>query len=393
VNASADATTEPTADDLIQRARSLSTLLAEEAEEAERQRKPSDRVIRALEEADFFRLMVPRAYGGVELDLDTYVDVGLALAEGDASHAWVATFYIEHNWMLCQFPEVFQRELYRDRSYVLAPGMVAPAGQAEKVPGGYRLSGRWSWATGVMHADWAIVGSRVEDEALDGFAFMAVPLEQGKVEDVWFIDGMSATGSNDVIFEDVVVPPERAVSMPAMTEGRAHGSRLHPSPLHQTPMLVILALAASMPALGQVTARLRDFRQGLLERSRMGIGSKQAERPALQARLGRLELERHQLELLMRDVVASAMELRNEASLVDRGRWMASLSHVVQTSRRILADIAEASGASAHKAGHPLQRSVRDVNVLSCHVAFDDDMRREMYGRLLLGLPTIPALL
>jgi 3-hydroxy-9,10-secoandrosta-1,3,5(10)-triene-9,17-dione monooxygenase len=87
------------------------------------------------------------------------------------------------------------------------------------------------------------------------------------------------------------------------------------------------------------------------------------------------------------------MEKRNQATLEDHGRWAAALTHVVHQSRRMLADIAEASGASAHRQGHPLQRSVRDVNVMSCHVAFDDDMRQEMYGRLRLGLPTPPLFL
>src|SRR5262245_50719134 len=141
---------------LVARARALTSLLASQAVEAERLRKPADAVIRALEEAEIFKLMVPRCYGGLELDLDTFFDVGVALGEGDASMAWVANFYIEHNWIFCQFPAPFQEELFAARSYVLAPAMLAPSGVAVREGAGYRLHGRWQWATGIMHGDWVI---------------------------------------------------------------------------------------------------------------------------------------------------------------------------------------------------------------------------------------------
>jgi hypothetical protein len=115
-------------------------VLAAEAAESERLRRPTDSAIEALRDSDVLRLMVPRRHGGHELDLDTYLEVGLALGAGDASLAWIATFYIEHNWMLCQFPETFQDELFGDRGYVLAPAALAPKGVAARVEGGFRLS-------------------------------------------------------------------------------------------------------------------------------------------------------------------------------------------------------------------------------------------------------------
>src|SRR5215831_4071721 len=141
-------TTTTTGPELIARARGLTALLASHAAEAERLRKPVDSVIHALEEAEIFKLMVPHCYGGLELDLDTFFEVGVALGEGDASMAWVTNFYIEHNWIFCQFPAPFQQELFARRSYVLAPGMIAPSGIAVRDGEGYRLRGRWQWASG-----------------------------------------------------------------------------------------------------------------------------------------------------------------------------------------------------------------------------------------------------
>lgn len=129
--------TTTTGAELVARAHALAPMLAAHAAEAERLRKPVDAVIKALEEAEIFKLMVPRCYGGLELDLDTFFEVGVALGEGDASMAWVTNFYIEHNWILCQFPASFQQELSTERSYILAPAMIAPSGVATREGEGY----------------------------------------------------------------------------------------------------------------------------------------------------------------------------------------------------------------------------------------------------------------
>lgn len=381
------AAVDPVAADLIDRARSVSKLLAEEAALAERIRKPTERTIEALKASGIFELMVPRRFGGLELDLDTFLEVGLALGEGDASMSWVATFYIEHNWMFCQFPEAFQNELYASRSHVLAPGSIAPNGVAERVDGGFRLNGRWQWGTGVMHADWVIVGARVDTDAsvLD-FRFLALPIEDVKVEDVWFVDGMAGTGSNDMVIEDAVVPEERSVSILDMMSGCAHGAKIHAGPLYRTPMLPILCLAASMPAVGQAKAAVRGFRERMQERVLYGTAMKQADRPASQIRLARAEIEVQQAEQLLRQVVDEIQDVREHATIGDRARWTAATAYAVDQSKRVLLSLSEASGASAHFQSHPLQRAVRDVNTLSCHVVFDLDARLEIFGRALLGL-------
>jgi alkylation response protein AidB-like acyl-CoA dehydrogenase len=103
-------------------------------------------------------------------------------------------------------------------------------------------------------------------------------------------------------------------------------------------------------------------------------------------RLAQATLEAHQAELLLRDVAAEVCALRNHATLLDRARWSASIAHAVHQARRVIQDVAEASGGSSHFLTHPLQRSLRDVAVASSHMAFDRDAQRELYGRLLLGL-------
>ncbi len=180
-------------DEYVHAATELAPLLAEDARAAELARQPSDRVIEAARDAGIFEMMVPAAYGGAELDLDTFFETVLVLAEADASAAWVISFYIEHNWMLCQFPEEFQRRLYTGRSHVLAPAMLSPTGTATAVPEGFRLDGRWQWATGIVHADWVIVGAIERDEARPRALFFALERDRVEVEDTWHMDGMCGT--------------------------------------------------------------------------------------------------------------------------------------------------------------------------------------------------------
>jgi len=376
-----------TGPELIARARALTPLLATNAAEAERLRKPVDAVIQALEEAEIFKLMVPRCYGGLELDLDTFFEVGVALGEGDASMAWVANFYIEHNWIFSQFPAAFQQELFATRSYILAPAMLAPAGVAVREGEGYRLSGRWQWATGIMHSDWVIPGALEQTpEGKPDPRWFALPRSQVEVVDTWYVDGMVGTGSNDVVINDVYIPAERSVSMLEMGSGHGPGSKLHAGPLYHTPMLPILTLAATMPALGQAKAAVRRFRERLTERILFGSGKKQADKPAAQMRLARVEIEVREAELLMRDVVADVSARRSTATMEDRARWATQLALAVDRCKRVIQIVIEGSGAHAHFLDSPVQRAFRDVNTISCHMVFDVDTRLEAIGRVLLGL-------
>jgi alkylation response protein AidB-like acyl-CoA dehydrogenase len=381
--------------ELLERVRALVPDLTAQAAESERLRRPTDGAIRMLEDAGLFRMMVPRCYGGYELDLDSFLEVGLALAEADMSLSWVSLFCVEHNWMLCQFPERFQRELYTGRSHILAPGMIAPTGTAVEEDGGYRVKGRWQWSTGVMHASWVIVGvmAGVAPGTLPSplnMKFFALPIEDVKVEDTWYVDGLTGTGSNDVVIDGAFVPEERIVSIGEMVEGHAPGSRLHAGPLYHTPMIPILLLAASMPVVGHARAIVRAFGESLASRVRMGPNPiKQSEKPALQMRMARAAIESRQAELALRDVAAEVRALRNKATRLQRARWSATIASAVHQARQVIQDVSEASGASAHFQSHALQRALRDANVASCHLAFDLDAQREVYGKLLLGIEAV----
>ncbi|MBN9623836.1 MAG: acyl-CoA dehydrogenase [Actinobacteria bacterium] len=372
-------------DELIASAQTLAPLIAEHAPEAERQRRPADEVIDALSDARIFELMVPEAHGGLELDIDTFLEVGLTLAAVDASISWLTSFFIVHNWMLCQFPIEFQNELYEATSCVLAPAPLKPSGMAEPTKGGYLLSGRWQWATGVTHSpDWILCGAlRPNPAGPPELMLVAVPRSEVTVEDVWFTDGMCATGSNDIIIDGAFIPFERTLTVAPLAEGI--GSPVHDTPLYRTPFLLCIILGVGAPAVGQARAAVRQFHERIQSRVMFG-GTLQRDKASAHMTLAKADLEAGQAEQLLRSVATEAMDLRNSATVEDRARLTATVALAVDQSKQVIRTISAASGASAHFLDDPLQRALRDVEILSSHFVLNLEARTELLGRTMLGL-------
>src|SRR5262245_11269400 len=138
----------PAAEGLVERVNALLPTIRERSFEAEALRQPLDDVIDALRATGVFRSFVPVRYGGYEIDMQTYVDIGVAVARADPSMGWITTFYMEHNWLLTMFADELQDEIFRAQPFVLAPGSVNPTGPAVPQPeGGYRLTGHWQCRT------------------------------------------------------------------------------------------------------------------------------------------------------------------------------------------------------------------------------------------------------
>ena len=376
---------------LIEAAEKLTPLLRAKAREAELARRPLDEVIDAVRESGLFSLMVPRCYGGHEADLDTFFEVSLTLSRADTSMGWLVTFYIEHNYWFCGYPEAFQKELFSDCSYVLAPGSLdVSGGQATRVEGGYRLNGQWKWGTGIVHGTWVLAGALVrEGDAPRQPVFFALPREDVEAIDTWHVAGMCGTGSWDIRIEDVFVPDSRMVPMVEMMSATGELARLHEGPLYRTPLIPILGFAAGLPILGAARMALDAYLEQTKEKmasSRLPVGGadRMQGKPSVVARAA---LAIDTAELLFRQVLAEVMEQRNEATMETRATWLMRMTHAVWTCREAVQDIASVTGASGSRLDNPIQRALRDVSTASNHIVFDRESRYADYGRLLLGQP------
>lgn len=362
--------------------------LAERAREAEQLRRLPNATVDDFIASGLPELLVPARYGGVEAPWPAILDPVRRIAHGCASSAWTLGFYTLHNWMMALFGEQAQEEAFATRPF-LAPAPLAPTGRGVAVDGGIRLSGRWSWATGVMHGNWIIVGALCGPDTGIYPALALLPIGDVTVVDVWHTDGMCATGSNDVVIADVFVPAHRLVRVTDIYKGTAPGAALHGTDTYRWPMVPALALLAAMPALGSAERAAEIFAERLSQRVLAYEGVAQKDKPIAQAHLSEARVRLRALRALLADTVGQLESLVAAGDPVPRpvrGEARLAAAHIVHESRSVIARLLGASGAGAHFLDHPLQRIKRDVDVLAGHVVFDYDTSRELAGALTLGM-------
>ncbi|SRX95586.1 hypothetical protein [Nocardia brasiliensis ATCC 700358] [Mycobacterium shimoidei] len=366
--------------------------LAERAVDAEKQRRLPQATIDDYRESGLARLLQPARYGGQQAEFPEIFDMVRQMAHGCASSAWTLGFYTLHNWMLGLFSEQAQDEVFADGP-VLCPAPLAPTGKGVPVDGGIRLTGRWSWATGVMDADWVMVGAICDPDGAPYPALVLLPASEVEVDDVWHTAGMCATGSNDVVIDDVWVPGHRLVHVADIYRGSTPGAALHGAAVYRWPMVPALALTAAMPALGSAEFVADTYAQRLGERVLAYSGVAQKDQPAARIRLGEARVRLRALTALLDQtagLIQSTVETGQRVSRAMRADARAAAALIVHESRAVIADLLEASGASAQFLDNPLQRAKRDVDVISGHVVFDYDVSRELACALEIGAEVSP---
>ncbi len=371
---------------LLERAQALAPLFRDNARAAEAARRPGDHVISAVKESGLFALMVPKAYGGHEEDLDTFFDVVLTLSRADASMGWLTGFLIEHNLWVLNYADQVCNTVFGDDNYVLAPATLnVGAGTAEAVKGGYRLSGRWQWGTGILHSRWVLAGGLAMVDQTPTPTFFLLPIEDVELIDTWFMSGMCATGSWDFKVDDVFIPEERAVPFQSILDATSGIADRFDGPLYRTPLMPVLGFAAGLPILGAAQSALSNFAEqmrGKLASKTLRSGMPQ---PDVSKVLGEVSLKVESAELLMRSVLQDVMDKRNDASAQQRSHWLSQIAYAVHTCKEASIQLADVTGASGGHLDNPVQRAVRDIAIASNHVVFSKDSQYTAVGRSLLG--------
>ncbi len=367
-------------------ARDLAPFIRERAREAEVARRPLDEVIEAVRDSGLFSMMVPKRYGGDELDIDTFFEVVLILSEADAAMGWLIGFYIEHAYWLAAYPESVQDEMYGDADHVLAPVTFNfAAGTATAADGGYRVNGRWSWGTGIVHATWVMAGCMATGADGNPAPMMFVlPRDEVETIDTWYISGMCGTGSLDFAIDDVFVPDERVLPFTDFLDGSGGIGKRFDAPLYSVPLVPILGFAAGLPCLGaarHARAAYAEQVKSKIDATGMvkGVGNF--------AFVAEASLTIDAAELLLRDVLADMMDKRSHASPEERSSWMTKISHAAFMCRDATQSIASLIGASGAMLDNPIQRCARDVSAAANHVIFERESRYGDHARQLLGQP------
>lgn len=381
-------------DDVVARARQLAPKLAERARAANELRRVPEETIADLQGAGLFRLLQPSRWGGAEADPGVFFEVQMALAVACPSTAWVYGVVAVHNWQLALFPLAAQEEVWGEDATTLISSSYAPTGKVERVEGGYRISGRWSFSSGCDHCQWGFLGGLVPPDpekpgAPPEMRTFLVPRRDYRIDDTWHVAGLRATGSKDIVVDGVVIPEHRTHRMIDGYRRSSPGNEVNPAPLYRLPFGQIFVRSVSTSAIGAAQGALDVYTGIAAKRVAAGDGQKVAEDPASQLVAAQAsELIDEARVMLHRnfDEMMASVRAGRDLPLERRLRFRYDSSQAVVKSVAAVDLLFTASGGRAIFLDSPMQRYFQDVHAARAHYANNPDKPGRNWGGVQLGL-------
>lgn len=381
---------------LRERVQSLLPLFRERALTTERARRVPVENISSLREIGYFDAVKPAEFGGTPRAFADLVDANIEVASACASTGWVAGLLAAHQWLLAMFPLQAQKDVWGENPDSLLCGSYAPTSFAEAVDGGFKLSGRWSFASGCENAQWSLCAAILpaEGDRKPVPAFLLVPASQYEIEDTWDVVGLSGTGSKTLVLRDVVVPAHRVLTFPQATSGVTPGSSHYSGQgLFNMPLLTgipsCLASAGVGAAKGALEAYVASISSRVTRGAVAGGNNRMAEFPTIQLRVAEASASVDAArEILLRDV-ERAETLAGEPgafSVDDRLLSRRGQSFAVSLALRAVEALNASTGGLGLNMDNPVQRAWRDANAVGRHISMNWDAVGTMIGQHMLGL-------
>jgi alkylation response protein AidB-like acyl-CoA dehydrogenase len=341
------------------------------APQIERDREVPAHLIDRLSKLGVFRLTAPRAAGGCEVEPKDLVEVCEELGRADGSVGWCAMIGAATGITLGYLPHDVAVELLADPRFLIA-GVAAPIGRAVPVDGGYRVTGRWPFASACRHATWLVGGVLVTDGTQPPQPRLAVmTADDLTIHDTWDVAGLRGTGSHDIEAADVFVPDARIFSLASPPA--------QPGPLYAFPPIALLALGIGAVSLGIARAAIADFMELARSKRNPVTGEAIAAKPAVRGAVAEAEsLRAAGLAYLSGEVAAAGTDAER------RARLRLAVLTATRNAARAVDLVYHAAGGSAVYAESPLQRHFRDVHVATQHAMVNTDVL-ETAGAVLLG--------
>ena len=371
-----------------ERAKGLLGLVREHADESESQRHLKGEVATAFAQEGLFRIAAPVDFFGSEEDPVTQIETIETVASVDGSAAWNLMIGIETFGLIAP-GFIHCRELIEDQSVIMCSS-TASSGRAEKVDGGYRVTGRWGFCSGCHNSD--LFGATVflyknGERVQGGHQYLVVPKPEFEILDTWHTSGLCGSGSHDVVLEDVFVPEERLVA--------PLGQVQHQSPLLRMPFRSRLCYNKVAIAFGLARSALDSFVE-LAEGKVPRFTSKSLKnRGWAQRAIAESEVRVLSARALVIELVESLWEkARHDQPVSDKEAAIFQLacSDAVRGCIASVSQLVEAAGTTANQKGHPLERTARDIKVVGQHQTVAPH-HIEDAGRVLLGVPAVDAML
>jgi 3-hydroxy-9,10-secoandrosta-1,3,5(10)-triene-9,17-dione monooxygenase len=388
----AESITGDVTEDLVTRARELVPMLRANAQSAERERRLPEANLEALRSAGLLRLSLPRRHGGYELGVRSFLRVCAELGRGCGSTAWVATLLNTNLYTASAFPDRARAEIFNENPDAVLSGVILGSEVAvDRVNDGYLVSGQWGFATGCLHADWAILG-RTPQNPSDSHAALLVPMQDLSVRDTWKVVGLAGTGSNTLVADKVFVPEHRAVVLARSSTDQVFSSAPDPSGWQdQAVRRAVLVLGIAAPLLGLAQHAYELVTESLNKGRRIAYSEYQDARNSttIQLALGRAA---HLIDSSWTHALRSADDLdraestRSSLDEFIQMRIRTDTGVVARECRAAVETLLDINGAGSFSCANPLQRVWRDLEVASRHGIINPLMADEGMGKLVAGV-------
>jgi alkylation response protein AidB-like acyl-CoA dehydrogenase len=372
-----DLTTAPpsSANDIETVAQQIAVVAQEMSSEIDDDRRLPEQLVSLLGESGLLRAGAPAEVRGLELPPGVALRCAEAVARGNASAGWCVSIAITSSLLVAYLPAPSRDALFGDGRGIAA-GVWAPRGTARTVDGGVAVSGRWSFCSGITHADMMFAGCLVDDQRIP--SVVALPKEDLQVLDTWHTLGLRGTGSHDSVADEVFVPADRVFSIfdgPMLDE-----------PLYRFPVFGFFALSIGAAALGNARGAIDDFTELACDKKGLGSTRTLAERPATQAAVATAESALSAAQAFYYQAIETAWQASQDGegvSVEARNRLRLAATHAVRTSADVVRNMFDLAGGSAIYDSSPLQRRFRDAYTATAHFQVNE-ASRELPGRLLL---------
>src|SRR6516162_431386 len=374
---------------MLDRARGLIPRLAEREAAATAARRLPAETIADYRDAGILRILQLRRFGGRQGRFSLFSRIVEELTYGCASSAWVYAVLAEHQWIIAQYPEQAQIDVWGDDPEAVASSSLAPRAAARRITGDWRLSGRYSFSSGCDYAQWAILGAFLGEMGDPRhIAYLLVPLAEVEIVDDWRVLGLAGTGSKSLVLQDVFIPEHRCVMVSDLFAGTPPGALVHPDyPVLRAPrgFLVSYSLPPVAIALGR---RALDIAcAALAGRVSRGV-TKVAESEVVQMAIGEAAAAIDVATLLLHTgresstaAVSSGRKITEDEALRAR-RDMVYAQHQVSWA---VDRLCEMDGARWVYDNDQLGAIRRDVMTILTHHAASRQAAMAPYGRMLLA--------
>lgn len=373
---------------LVNAAEALVPLLSEHAMDVDRSGHVPPEVFKHVVGAGLLRVCVPKRFGGEQQKTQTLLAISAALGRGCGSTAWIAQNISATAILVGMFCEEAQRDVWEGTPDIGICASQSPPKSMTRVDNGYRISGRWSYLSGVEQAGWALLMIPIADGPAREIAFALLPVTAGTVEHTWNVVGMRGTASNTLVLKDYVVPNHRVLSLTKALAG-TYATEYPGETLYRTPIAPSLALGLLGAPIGMAQGALEHV-LGFADKRSIAYSTfpSQSASTGFQIQVAEASLKIDTARLFAAQLARELDDAAKRGVLLeptDSTRIRAAVGFACQQLREASQILANAHGTATFAEFNPLQRMWRDLNTATSHGMLTPMLGYEVYGKSLVG--------